>query len=97
MSVTPGSNSRITVPQLRARKNQQPIVSLTAYTTQIAKLLDAHCDLLLVGDSLGMVLYGLPSTLAVTLDLMIAHGAAVAVNHGTCVRIPTSGGCGGER
>jgi len=77
LSVTPGSNSRITVPQLRARKNQQPIVSLTAYTTQIAKLLDAHCDLLLVGDSLGMVLYGLPSTLAVTLDLMIAHGAAV--------------------
>jgi 3-methyl-2-oxobutanoate hydroxymethyltransferase len=77
MSVSPPAAQRITVPQLRGRKGQSPIVSLTAYTTQIAKLLDPHCDLLLVGDSLGMVLYGLPSTLAVTLDMMIAHGAAV--------------------
>ena len=52
-------------------------VALTAYTTPVAKLLDPHCDLLLVGDSLGMVMYGMDSTLGVTLDMMIAHGAAV--------------------
>ena len=50
---------------------------LFAYTTPIARLLDPHCDLLLVGDSVGMVLYGMDSTLGVTLDMMIAHGAAV--------------------
>jgi 3-methyl-2-oxobutanoate hydroxymethyltransferase len=65
-----------TVPALRRMKGT-PQVWLTAYTTPMAKLLDPHCDVLLVGDSLGMVLYGLPSTLAVTLDMMIAHGAAV--------------------
>ena len=65
-----------TVPDLRRMKGT-PQVWLTAYTTPIAKLLDPHCDVLLVGDSLGMVLYGLPSTLAVSLDMMIAHGAAV--------------------
>ncbi len=59
------------------RKGGDPIVCLTAYTAPIAKLLDPHADILLVGDSLGMVLYGLPSTLAVSLDMMIAHGAAV--------------------
>lgn len=68
---------RITVPQLRARKGQEPIVCLTAYTWPMARLLDPHVDLLLVGDSLGMVLYGLDSTLNVSLDTMIAHGAAV--------------------
>lgn len=77
MSATPERNSRITIPELRARKRGVPIVSLTAYTTPIAKWLDPHCDFLLVGDSLGMVLYGLPSTLGVTLEMMIAHGAAV--------------------
>ena len=69
--------SRITTLELRARKGATPIVALTAYTTPVAKLLDPQCDLLLVGDSLGMVLYGMPSTLGVTLDMMIAHGAAV--------------------
>jgi len=68
---------RVTVPMIRAQKGETPIVCLTAYTTPMAKSLDAHCDLLLIGDSLGMVLYGLDSTLGVTLDMMIAHGAAV--------------------
>ena len=71
----------MTAPSLRARKvdgkTEQPIVALTAYTMRMAQLLDEHCDLLLVGDSLGQVIYGLPSTIPVTLDMMIAHGAAV--------------------
>jgi 3-methyl-2-oxobutanoate hydroxymethyltransferase len=71
-----GEQRKITVPQLRAMKGT-PQVWLTAYTTPVAQKLDPHCDVLLVGDSLGMVLYGLPSTLGVTLDMMIAHGAAV--------------------
>jgi 3-methyl-2-oxobutanoate hydroxymethyltransferase len=72
---------RLTVPAIRQRKlngvTAQPIVMLTAYTARQAQLLDEHCDLLLVGDSLGQVIYGLPSSLPVTLDMMIAHGAAV--------------------
>lgn len=60
-----------------ARKGGEPVVMLTAYTMPMAKMLDPHVDLLLVGDSLGMVLYGLDSTLAVTLDMMIEHGKAV--------------------
>lgn len=72
------SRSRgLSVADLRARKGGQPLVCLTAYTTPMARLLDDVCDLLLVGDSLGMVVYGLPSTLQVTLDMMIAHGQAV--------------------
>ena len=58
-------------------KGGTPIVSLTAYTTPMAQLMDAHCDFVLVGDSVGMVLHGLPSTLQVTLDMMILHGQAV--------------------
>lgn len=65
------------IPELAARKGGEKIVVLTAYTAPMASLLDAHCDVLLVGDSLGMVVYGLESTLPVTLDMMIAHGAAV--------------------
>jgi 3-methyl-2-oxobutanoate hydroxymethyltransferase len=68
---------RITVPQIRAMKGDTPIVCLTAYTSLTAVLLDESVDLLLVGDSLGMVLYGMDSTLGVTLDMMIAHGQAV--------------------
>lgn len=71
------STARLTAPALRARKGGEPIVCLTAYTAPMARLLDPHVDLLLVGDSLGMVIYGLDSTLPVTLDMMIAHGAAV--------------------
>ncbi len=67
---------RVTAPALRARKGGQPIVALTAYTARMAELLDPHCDLLLVGDSLGQVVYGLPSTVPVTLEMMIAHGGA---------------------
>ncbi len=68
---------RISVPEIAARKGQQPISVLTAYTVSTARLLDPHVDCLLVGDSLGMVVYGLDSTLGVTLEMMIAHGAAV--------------------
>ena len=74
---TPAPMKRLTVPAIRNRKGKEPIVMLTAYTTRMAQLLDSHCDVLLVGDSLGQVIYGLPSTLPVTLDMMIAHGAAV--------------------
>ncbi len=68
---------RITVPDLANRKDGEPIVVLTAYTASTAKILDEHVDCLLVGDSLGMVVYGMETTLAVTLDMMINHGAAV--------------------
>ncbi len=73
---------RVTVPELRARKGAEPIVVLTAYTAPQAKILDPHVDVLLVGDSLGMVIYGLQDTLGVTLDMMIAHGAAVVRGSG---------------
>lgn len=69
--------SRITIPKLMARKGGEPIVCLTAYTAPMAQLLDESVDLLLVGDSLGMVVYGMETTLGVTLDMMIAHGQAV--------------------
>lgn len=78
---TPQPMRRLTVPAIRARKEggvtAEPIVMLTAYTARQAQLLDAHCDLLLVGDSLGQVIYGLPSTIPVTLEMMAAHAAAV--------------------
>ena len=67
----------LTPPDIAARKGATPIVCLTAYTTPMARLVDRHCDLVLVGDSVGMVLHGLPSTLGVTLDMMIMHGQAV--------------------
>lgn len=78
---TPQPMRRLTVPALQARKEDgitaDPLVMLTAYTARQAQLLDAHCDLLLVGDSLGQVIYGLPSTVPVTLEMMANHGAAV--------------------
>ena len=64
-------------PDISARKGTDPLVVLTAYTTPMARLVDPHCDIALVGDSLGMVLHGLPSTLGVTLEMMILHGQAV--------------------
>ena len=78
---TPAPMRRLTVPAIRQRKQggitAEPIVMLTAYTARQAQLLDPHCDVLLVGDSLGQVIYGLPSSVPVTLDMMAAHGAAV--------------------
>ncbi|AHJ68946.1 3-methyl-2-oxobutanoate hydroxymethyltransferase [Granulibacter bethesdensis] len=70
-------SGRISVPALRARKGGTPIVALTAYTAPMAGHLDPHVDVLLVGDSLGMVIYGFETTLPVTLEMMIAHAAAV--------------------
>ena len=74
---TPTPLKRLTVPAIQRRKGAEPLVMLTAYTARMAQLLDTHCDLLLVGDSLGQVIYGLPSTVPVTLEMMAAHGAAV--------------------
>ncbi len=68
---------RLTTVDLSQRKGGIPVVMLTAYTAPMARLLDNHVDVLLVGDSLGMVLYGMDTTLGVTLDMMIAHGQAV--------------------
>lgn len=73
--VTQASPKRLGLGDLK--KGAAPIVCLTAYTAPVARLLDPHVDLLLVGDSLGMVLYGFEDTLSVTLEMMIAHGAAV--------------------
>ncbi|MDF8362929.1 3-methyl-2-oxobutanoate hydroxymethyltransferase [Achromobacter anxifer] len=77
LNAAAAAGPRLTVPGFRARKRQEPLVMLTAYTARMAELLDPHCDALLVGDSLAQTIYGLPSTVPVTLDLMIAHGAAV--------------------
>ncbi len=77
MSAT-ARKTALNAADIRAMKGQTPIVSLTAYTTPMARLMDEHCDFVLVGDSVGMVLHGLPSTLGVTMDMMVMHGAAVA-------------------
>jgi len=71
---------RKTITDIASSKARTPIVCLTAYTAPMAQLLDKHCDLLLVGDSLAMVLYGLPSTLQADMEMMIRHGRAV-VDH----------------
>ncbi|MEJ2020436.1 MAG: 3-methyl-2-oxobutanoate hydroxymethyltransferase, partial [Maritimibacter sp.] len=67
-----------TPSDIRDRKGVTPIVCLTAYTTPIAELVDKHSDIILVGDSVGMVMHGLPSTLGVTMEMMIMHGKAAA-------------------
>ncbi|TMV89096.1 3-methyl-2-oxobutanoate hydroxymethyltransferase [Thioclava sp. BHET1] len=77
MSAT-GQTRQLMPADIAAMKGGEPIVCLTAYTTPVAKLVDAHCDLVLVGDSVGMVLHGLPSTLGVTMEMMVMHGQAVA-------------------
>jgi len=68
---------RVTAPEITARKGGEPVACLTAYTAPMAEILDPHCDLLLVGDSVGMVIHGLPNTVPVTLEMMILHGQAV--------------------
>jgi len=80
MSVT-GTARPVGLPEIAKAKGAKgagtPLVCLTAYTTPVARLVDSHCDIVLVGDSLGMVLHGLESTLGVTLEMMILHGKAV--------------------
>lgn len=68
---------RTSARDITSRKGRVPIVCLTAYTAPMAQMLDQHCDLLLVGDFVGMVLHGLPNTVGVTLEMMILHGQAV--------------------
>ena len=68
---------RITAPQITARKGGEPIVSLTSYHAHTAAIVDRYADFILVGDSLGMVMHGMESTVPVPLDLMIMHGRAV--------------------
>lgn len=73
-----GGTRRLTQSDLQnIYRSGEKLVCLTAYTTPVARVLDKHCDLLLVGDSLGMVVYGMENTLGVTLDMMINHGKAV--------------------
>ncbi len=69
--------TRMTAAIFRRRKGGEPLVCLTAYTAPMAELLDPLCDLLLVGDSVGMVMHGLPNTVGVTMEMMILHGQAV--------------------
>jgi 3-methyl-2-oxobutanoate hydroxymethyltransferase len=72
------SNLRRIMPvDIAAMKGIRPVVTLTAYTTPMARIVDAHCDVTLIGDSLGMVIHGLPSTIGVTMEMMILHGRAV--------------------
>ena len=78
---------RISIPELRGMKGKSKIVMLTAYTKPMAQLLDPHCDVLLVGDSLGMVVYGMENSLAVTLDMMINHTRAVMHGSSRCAVI----------
>jgi 3-methyl-2-oxobutanoate hydroxymethyltransferase len=68
---------RLTAPDIRAKKGSEPIVALTSYHAHTARILDRHCDVILVGDSLGMVMHGLETTIPVTLDMMILQGQAV--------------------
>ena len=68
---------RLTAPDIRARKGGEPIVCLTSYHAHTARIVDAHCDVILVGDSLGMVMHGLETTVPVTLEMMILQGHAV--------------------
>jgi 3-methyl-2-oxobutanoate hydroxymethyltransferase len=68
---------RLTAPDIRARKGGDPIVCLTSYHAHTARIIDAYCDVILVGDSLGMVMHGLETTVPVTLDMMILQALAV--------------------
>src|ERR1700716_1898361 len=74
---THGEQRRLTAPDIRARKGGEPIVALTSYHAHTAAIVDLHCDVILVGDSLGMVMHGLETTVPVTLEMMILQGHAV--------------------
>jgi 3-methyl-2-oxobutanoate hydroxymethyltransferase len=74
---TQAEAKRLTAPDIRARKGGTPIVALTSYHAHTARIVDRYCDVILVGDSLGMVMHGLESTVPVTLDMMILQGHAV--------------------
>jgi 3-methyl-2-oxobutanoate hydroxymethyltransferase len=76
-AANPSAQKRLTAPDIRARKGLTPIVALTSYHAHTARILDQHCDVILVGDSLGMVMHGLETTVPVTLDMMILQGHAV--------------------
>lgn len=72
------ASKRKTIAEIRDHKGSaQPLACLTAYTARVAQILDQYCDLLLVGDSMGMVLYGMENTRGVTLDMIINHGQAI--------------------
>jgi 3-methyl-2-oxobutanoate hydroxymethyltransferase len=71
------THKRLTAPDIRARKGSAPIVMLTSYHAHTARILDQYCDVILVGDSLGMVMHGLETTVPVTLDMMVLQGHAV--------------------
>jgi 3-methyl-2-oxobutanoate hydroxymethyltransferase len=68
---------KLTINNIKKKKFNKPLVCLTAYTTPMAQILDKYCDVILVGDSLGMVLHGMKSTREVTLEMMIMHAKAV--------------------
>ena len=86
--------NRLTIPAIQQRKGAGSLVVLTAYSLPMARWVDAHADLIIVGDSVGMVLYGMPSTLGVTLDMMIAHGQAVMRGaERACVVVDLPFGC----
>src|ERR1700726_2036420 len=74
---THAEQRRLTAPDIRGRKGGEPIVALTSYHAHTARILDQHCDVILVGDSLGNVMHGFETTVPVTLDMMILQGHAV--------------------
>jgi 3-methyl-2-oxobutanoate hydroxymethyltransferase len=76
MSIQP-DQKRLSAPDIRARKGGAPVVSLTSYHAHTAALIDRHCDVILVGDSLGNVMHGFETTVPVTLEMMILQGCAV--------------------
>lgn len=86
MSAT-GLEKRITPPDIQARKGAEPLVVLTAYTTPVARLIDPHCDIALVGDSVAMVLHGHPTTLQATMEMMLLHGQSVARGLSTAMMV----------
>ncbi len=75
---------RLTAPDILARKGGEPIVCLTSYHAHTARVVDQHCDVILVGNSLGMVMHGLETTVPVTLEMMILQGHAVMRGSSAC-------------